>query len=674
MVSSSKILTVSYGTFSCTAEGFDDPLEVVKEATHFFRGVVRDDRFFGAEPPQFDAEMAAGILQAQMAGAQGDGQLTLGKPHAASAGAMDAVLPAAPDADEPQDAPMPQAGIDSDNAQPEAPVHEDVTSEVLAALSGADPVMDDDIEQPGNAPVAPTATLTDPETVSAKLQRIRAVVARCQAPAPQADDAEIDADTQFAETARDSAEEYDAAFDEADVFADEDLDEEELFAEDLAEDALDYDAPDYDDEEADHLNGDDTDHVPDAASVAARVVKVRRTAFEAPAAQGPEHDDISSLSPEDEDDLARELEAVRAELQAGFAQGWDEDDEADESHDAPAAHAEAAPQRRAEAEDDWLLGTDWDDEGEGDEDGAQDARRDPALRAAAMLRQQAQDPVAEPMDASEPELEAAEEPTAIDDESENEDERALSVTTHLARMAQEEVRKAIKMSSPARAMLTEQSVEDNDASRILDETNSQMREPEGNRRRSAIAHLRAAVAATRADRRLGRRKDADKASEPYREDLADVVRPRRPEAPAIHTDRPVDQSRAAPLKLVAEQRVDAERSPTRPRRVRVADIDEDTGAADSGFADYAASVGARDLPELLEAAAAYMSFVERREQFSRPQLMTKVRQAEQSESSREDRLRTFGQLLREGKIEKTRGGRFTASDRISFKPDARAAG
>ena len=66
--------------------------------------------------------------------------------------------------------------------------------------------------------------------------------------------------------------------------------------------------------------------------------------------------------------------------------------------------------------------------------------------------------------------------------------------------------------------------------------------------------------------------------------------------------------------------------------------------------------------------------VEGREQFSRPQLMTKVRQAEASESSREDRLRSFGQLLREGKIEKTRGGRFTASERISFKPDARAAG
>jgi hypothetical protein len=42
--------------------------------------------------------------------------------------------------------------------------------------------------------------------------------------------------------------------------------------------------------------------------------------------------------------------------------------------------------------------------------------------------------------------------------------------------------------------------------------------------------------------------------------------------------------------------------------------------------------------------------------------------------SREDGLRSFGQLLRQGKIEKISGGRFTVSDRISFKPEARAAG
>jgi spore cortex formation protein SpoVR/YcgB (stage V sporulation) len=91
------------------------------------------------------------------------------------------------------------------------------------------------------------------------------------------------------------------------------------------------------------------------------------------------------------------------------------------------------------------------------------------------------------------------------------------------------------------------------------------------------------------------------------------------------------------------------------------------------FAEYAESVGAKSLSQLLEAAAAYMSYVEGRDQFSRPQLMTTVRQAEETESSREDRLRSFGQLLRDGKIEKTSGGRFTSSETNSFKP-AQAAG
>ena len=92
------------------------------------------------------------------------------------------------------------------------------------------------------------------------------------------------------------------------------------------------------------------------------------------------------------------------------------------------------------------------------------------------------------------------------------------------------------------------------------------------------------------------------------------------------------------------------------------------------FAAFAREAGAKDLPELLEAAAAYMSFVEGWEQFSRPQLMTRVKQVENSGFNREDGLRTFGQLLREGKIEKTSGGRFTASERINFRPARKAAG
>ena len=134
---------------------------------------------------------------------------------------------------------------------------------------------------------------------------------------------------------------------------------------------------------------------------------------------------------------------------------------------------------------------------------------------------------------------------------------------------------------------------------------------------------------------------------------------------------------------MAEQRIDspapapAASGPVRPRRItsfRAEEAEFETRGGEGGFAAYAEESGAVELHELLEAAASYMSFVEGREQFSRPQLMTKVRQVELQESSREDRLRTFGQLLRDGKIEKTRGGRFTASERISFKPGARAAG
>lgn len=225
-------------------------------------------------------------------------------------------------------------------------------------------------------------------------------------------------------------------------------------------------------------------------------------------------------------------------------------------------------------------------------------------------------------------------------------------------------------------------------SRINAQVDAQLNEPEANRRRQAIAQLKAAVAATEAARQMGERRDrSTEVENAFRDDLQQVVRPRRP-APASEgrTERP----RSAPLKLVAAQRVDrpAESAatpagnvaPVRPRRVTAqpeapapAPMATREAARTAGsFEAFAKEMGANGLADLLEAAAAYTAFVEGSEDFSRPQLMNKVRAMSDDDFSREEGLRSFGTLLREGRIMKTRNGRFQVSDATRFKPERRA--
>jgi hypothetical protein len=87
------------------------------------------------------------------------------------------------------------------------------------------------------------------------------------------------------------------------------------------------------------------------------------------------------------------------------------------------------------------------------------------------------------------------------------------------------------------------------------------------------------------------------------------------------------------------------------------------------FADFAAAHGASDLTDQLEAAGAFICFVEGEEDFSRPQVMKLVQSATENEISREDGLRSFGRLLRQARLVKLANGRFQVAENTQYRPD-----
>lgn len=772
MVSGSKILTVSYGTFSCTLEGFDDSFDTMKAIAEYFRDLAADDRYFGAEPPTPDAEMLARIAEREISrrveARQGEGGIVLRAADSSALAGLTApyALQPQPAASQPAPAPAPEAEA-PDTAAPEAPlqespaeaaepaaepkaaepapesevaeapapvstdeeetaaeaaeaahpaVTEDASEEVLSEASEPEPeAIAEPAPEPEPEPVAeaepepePVAeaqpepeAVAEPEaepehvaeaqpeseddSVAAKLRRIRSVVMqseRSYAGDEFTEDEHAD-DESAGDYLDDAAADLDAAL-EADDAAElaqatplQDDEEDELDSilsrfnadrDTVAEEPADTGDTLETEEEIPNATSDEVelahdtlaqllaDALPakaagDAAEAAADADAQAPEFAEAEPEADPVEDDIADEDAEESgEDMVEPREPLRARVVAIKRSELE---------------AAAAAQQFEEelAEDDSAAATSDDDDDEEDD------------APASLLSPEEEADLQRELAALEAEMgdDAPEsEDRLVADQDDDDDLSESALDDEWADTAEaDENDEDRPQPAPALGKLDEGEPHA-DVNRIFAKTDSHRDAPEANHRRSVIQHLRAAVAATRADKKAGIADDPGKDDTPYRSDLADVVRPRRPRADATreHTRSPrPEETRPAPLKLVAEQRVDVEtpREPIRPRRISAAELQADPAAVDSGFADFASEMGATELPDLLEAAAAYLADVEGRPQFSRPMLMGKLREVSDAGFSREDGLRSFGKLLRDGKLQKLKGGRFSVTEETEYR-------
>lgn len=691
MMSNNKILTVSYGTFSCTLEGFDDSFDTMKAIAEYFRDLAADDRYFGAEPPQPDAEMLARIAEREIA-RRVEARLSESGVHL-RAGDTTAALTASVPAEPVHEAEGP-AEVAAESA-PQTQTHQahDVAA---ASVDEAPPAAAAEPAQhglggPGQAEM-PSPDVAE-ATVAHSMDAVSEAVAASTAPEDQQALPDVHADDTAADQAGSTNDLDEAA---ASFFAEAEKDSESVFptAEDVVLPAtkpapnsiadklqriravvskthaprVDYcedehAEPILDDAETDaaHQLSEFFSHPTESNDVAdPEAVEMADAAAEVPVLEETSEIDTAEVLA----GVATEFATEASNEEAGIADdGQEKDGDDDDGHEDDGAYDFSSlflDQEEASTDD--VQGEAVQDhdavaaerapveEADLDEPAADKVRpaETTAVRARVIMVKRSELTAALESDRQE----AAEANDGHDRSAARTDREAEETTAQ---------------------RLRDVAAQEDELDRLMAEADTQMEEPDATSRRAAFDQMRGAVAATDADEALG--EDGDSDDEAYRTDFAEVVKPRRPVSSG-RTERPRDQ-RPAPLKLVAEQRVDvpsAATGPVQPRRVAAS---QSTRPVDDecSFAEYAAARGAQELSDLLEAAASYLSFVEGRDQFSRPQLMSKVRQVDPDRFSREDGLRHFGMLLRSGKIEKIEGGRFTVSDDIGFRPDGeRAAG
>jgi hypothetical protein len=720
MTSESKILTVSYGTFSCTLEGFDDPFNTMKAIAEYFRDLAAEDRYFGAEPPQPDAAMLHRIAEREVSRIVDtrvrDNAVVLRQQESAPAEPAPTVTPTRrittrprPSRDLSELAEKAEANFVAEEAAPEPTLQDVIPSGVAAKLAR--------IRQSVNPPFVAADVADDALTAFAASDDLDAEVSPVETAFAAADDATFD-DEMLADAA---APEDDAAGsdvlsrlgalmtdpvdlpDQADVTEFEpdttaDLADEADFdtAAPMVEMADDADAS-ADVVEAQVDNWLVLDSAADAAAETADASLIDETA---PAAFAEEDD--AALLPDAADVLPEEAPAAFVTL----AEALVEDPQ-----------PEAALDAAFEVDDQPIAG----------------------IEPAAALPEE---PVAEEATADEPVAAApVDEPTLPATKTAAKTKRVSSRVVRIH--PDEDVAAPVERHDPNATRIINRGGEDEDFARLLRQADDVMADAENRRRLDSIAHLKAAVAATEADRAAGAEtKPAPEAKQnPYRDDLAHVVQPDepapepevkprrktisvRPQEPRPGTIRPGMVS-PPPLVLVSEQRIDRVVAPAavpspmsepgpmvalrtgrltgaigigaaaaspimphqklvleQPSRATSSEPDEDEDLADdlneideAGLARFAEQVGVKSMADMLEAAAAYATCIENRSQFTRPQLMRRLMASAGGKSvSREEGLRSFGTLLRTGRIEKVSRGHYVLAEHSPYLTEARRLG
>lgn len=729
MTGASKILTVSYGTFSCTLEGFDDPFNTMKAIAEYFRDLAADDRYFGAEPPTPDAAMLHRIAEREI-------QRRVEAKIADNGVILRAGDSAAPMVVEPQAQPRPAL------AEPDAATTESVAErlqrirarqsapEGLAPAPVAPQEADDSYIEDEHAE-APVAADPAPITLAAPVievsDQIESLLAEPES-APfveQPGEQDLAVGAAQGEAAQDEVGQPALDVQPAPIAAVEDRPVEapetipasinviEAFDEDallsrLAAPLAVEEAPGEDAAGDEDLPAADFD---EAGLLARLAVEAPEPAEAAPDALSEEEGAGDWDSAWDEDELnLQEIDFSQAEPVAAPqdavaeapAMAADLIENADQPEpDAPmAAEAVAAEAVAAEVV----------------APAAARARARVIRIRRAAVASTPQPETVQP-EASQP----AEAPTTGSAATALSDEEEAALQAELAALeaelgiptpaAQPEPLTAAPEVAPRRAVTTP--AEDEAVNRLMAQANTEMSGEATRRRQSAIAHLKAAVAATEADRQATGQTAQPRASQldAYRSDLDRVVRPRRPvaDSPApVATSGDAGQ-RPTPLVLVSAQRIDRTETaaprvvtPVRPRRpvprtaeatptagqtvqmqeFEAADLEADEFADDlttgnvfadaTSFQDFADQLGAQNLPDLLEAAAVYCAEVLQRPEFSRPLVMRQLSALpSQSDTAREDFLRGFGTLLRQGRITKVKRGMFALTDRSPYLAEAR---